>query len=56
MKSRTLSSNQALNISSILTCLVVIILISLFGIKDTNVNGNPNFFNFDAYGIKNLFV
>ena len=56
IKSITISSNQALIIGCISICLVVVIVFSSFAVNDTSVNEEPNFYNFDAYVIKNPYA
>lgn len=37
-------------------CIVVVIMFSFFGIRGTSVTDEPNFYNLDAYVIKNPYA
>lgn len=56
IKSITLSLNHLLMIGVASICLVVVIMFSFFGIRGTSVTDEPNFYNLDAYVIKNPYA
>ena len=56
IKSITISSNQALIIGCILICLVVVIIFSSFCVNDSTLRDEPNFYNLEAYVIKNPYA
>ena len=56
IKSITLSSNHLLMIGVASICLVIVIMFSFFGIRGTSVTDEPNFYNLDAYVIKNPYA
>lgn len=56
IKSITISSNQALIIGCISICLMVVIVFSSFCINDSTLGDEPNFYNFEAYVIKNPYA
>ena len=56
IKSISISSNQALIIGSVSICLLVVILFSSFFVNDSTLNEEPNFYNLEAYVIKNPYA
>lgn len=56
IKSITISSNHLLIIGVSSICLVIIIMFSFYGIRGISVTDEPNFYNLDAYVIKNPYA
>ena len=56
IKSISISSNQLIIIGAVSICLLVVILFSSFFVNDSTLNEEPNFYNLEAYVIKNPYA